>query len=131
MIENRSVSVCTCERCGKEFVPLRCPECRNTSWNKDAPRRGRPRKEIAPPAYLDEQESPIESQSPAEVQVISTRHMPPEHTPAPARKQSKAKQSAGNRQKIGEALRCQHNMMVLPDGTTQCPKCIASRRAPA
>ena len=60
MIQERMVSFCTCERCGRDFVPLRCPECKNTTWNNAEVKRGRPKrvKEQLPANPL-----PIESQS--------------------------------------------------------------------
>jgi len=44
MIQERMVSFCTCERCGRDFVPLRCPECKNTTWNNAEVKRGRPKR---------------------------------------------------------------------------------------
>lgn len=59
MIVSRNVQVCTCGKCGREFIPLRCPQCKSPGWNKDASERkpGRPRKEKVVPmaAKVDRQ----------------------------------------------------------------------------
>jgi hypothetical protein len=58
MIQNVNIIQCTCERCGKEFIPRTCPSCKSPNWNKQGiTKPGRPRKEKVVPmaAKVDRQ----------------------------------------------------------------------------
>jgi hypothetical protein len=114
--------VCICDECSHAWMsenemPARCAKCKSSQWDGQEKRdRGRPRKEIAPPAELEEQDAPIESQSPANVPtVIPVKHSPPEK---PTRKiKVEAKRP------VGKLSKCPHSFFVLEDGTTACPRC--------
>jgi hypothetical protein len=98
MIESRNVQVCVCGKCGREFVPLRCPSCKSPNWNKDAPSNVEAKQEKVSQV---ESVAPIEKQSPAE---------------AKPKKQAKEKPT-------GKSGYCPHKFIVLDDGTTACKQC--------
>ena len=101
MIEARMVQVCTCGKCGREFIPLRCPECKSPNWNKaeSVARPGRPRK-------VKEVAAELEDTGPE----ISSDDVPEEYLPNEGQSVAKVEEwSFADREahrKMGHALGC-------------------------
>ena len=114
MIEARTVHVCTCEKCGREWIPLRCPECKAPGWNRKRKNNDVP---VAPA-------EPIEMKPDTRVAELEEEELVPA---APVARQSPAKREPKVRPKVERTVsktgRCAHGFFVLPDGTTACKRC--------
>jgi hypothetical protein len=140
MIRNVNIIQCTCERCGKEFIPRTCPACKSPNWNKPASAPGRPRKvKVTMPAEEEIPPEPVIEEAPEEFQVDlqpksrqSTVNVTPivkERTRTPLPKPGKKKDKAAKHEEKQVAKRkgkegyCPHNFIMLNDGGTACPQC--------
>jgi len=119
MIRTVTVIECTCEKCGKSWIPRTCPECKNTGWN-------RPRKDYVARANEEEKARSIEpepepiEEEPETITVQTIAEDTPVETPKPAKR---TKRSAPTPKQPSKGLRmCRHGFAVV-DGITMCKAC--------
>ena len=119
MIVSRNVQVCTCGKCGREFIPLRCPECKSPNWNKDAETAAPKVKDV--PAPIEENyspEPPAPTSEEVEEFVVDLQPKARQSTAKakPERKRAKEKPAS-------KGGKCPHNFLMLDGGVTACPHC--------